>query len=92
MNPDKIMREITDGLTEDGEKDIPEQGSEYMALNRNLLLAYNNREIHISEFLEKLKPLENLNGGEKRVLQDKIAKEIEETYPYRKGRGPNPEI
>ena len=60
-----------------------------MALNRNLLRAYNERQIRTNDFLERLKPVEPLEGDERVAMQDKIAKEIEAEYPYRPGKGPD---
>lgn len=60
-----------------------------MALNRNLLRAYNERQIHIKDFLERLQPVKLLEGDEWVAMQDRIAKQIEAEYPYRPGKGPD---
>lgn len=54
-------------------------------LHRGLLMAYNEREIHISDFLDRVKVIEDLPGEEKEEVMDRIAEEIETNYPYRKG-------
>ena len=56
-----------------------------MPMNKKLLNAFLTREIHTSEFLEKSKHLDKVNGAEKVRLQEELAKEIEDSYPYRKG-------
>ena len=54
-----------------------------MPLNRNILRATLTRDIPISELLEKLRKI-TATGEEKMAQLDKLAKEIEETYPLRK--------
>ena len=53
-------------------------------LNRNLLRCYKEREIPISVFLERLEPVENLEGTERQEMQDKLAREMEMEFPLRK--------
>ena len=62
-----------------------------MALHRGLLRCYNERDILITEFLERLKPLEGLEGEEREKMQDRLALEIEAEYPYRAGKEPKRE-
>ena len=55
-------------------------------LHRGLLMAYNEREIHISDFLDRVRVIEDLPDEEKKTVMDRIAAEIEANYPYRKGK------
>lgn len=43
-----------------------------MALNPNLLRTYNERQIHIKDFLKRLEPVKPLVGKERVVIQDKL--------------------
>ena len=59
-----------------------------MALHEGLLRAFNEREIHISVFLEMLQCLNNLTGSDRVKMQDRIAATVEMIYPYREGKEP----
>ena len=54
-----------------------------MALNSNLLKCYLERDIEITEFLKRLESVEDLQGEERKKLQDQIAKELESEFPLR---------
>ena len=59
-----------------------------MALNSNLLKCYLERDIEITEFLKRLESVEDLQGEERKKLQDQIAKELESEFPLRRRRHP----
>ena len=62
-----------------------------MALNRNLLRAYVERNIHINVFLKLLDPVKGLEGEEREAFQNQVAEKIEKEYPYRPGKEPKEE-